>query len=113
VLVVFVPSLTRDGTPIDSEYWRNQTVETLANLFGGATSVSGVGAWRDDDGTVLREDVNIVTTFMAKDAWNEDSVPSLAVFLRRMGRETEQGEIGLIADGTYYAIQEFNDEAKS
>ncbi len=40
---VFVPSRTRDGEQLDHEYWRAETIRTLSQLFGGATSVSGFG----------------------------------------------------------------------
>jgi len=40
---VFVPSLSRDGKPIDHEFWRTETIRVMSRLFGGATSVCAFG----------------------------------------------------------------------
>lgn len=111
VVYVFVPSLTRSGDPIDHELWRSETLRTMAELFQGATAIEGNGAWRDDDqdAAVKEERVSIIVSFMAEVNWNEDTVSRLARFLRRMGRETQQGEIGLVARGQYFPIRKFNE----
>ena len=115
VVYVFVPSLSRKGDPIDHEKWRSETLCTMAELFQGATAVEGYGAWRDDleSGSIKQERVSIVASFMAEADWNNDTVPRLGRFLRRMGRETQQGEIGLIVKGQYFPIRDFDDEENS
>jgi hypothetical protein len=95
---------------MDHEFWRSEALAMMAQLFGGATAVEGNGAWRDDErgGVVKEERISTVASFMAKSSWNEDTATQLAKFLRRMGRESNQGEVGLIVDGKYYPIREFN-----
>ena len=61
---VFIPSLTRDGAPIDHEYWRTEAIRVMSKLFGGATSVNAFGGWLDDegDGQVKEEPVSLVVS---------------------------------------------------
>jgi len=107
---VFVPSLTRDGEPIDHEAWRGKALHEMASIFGGATAMEGSGAWRDDDrgGEVKVERISTVSSLMAESDWNEEKVSRLARFLHQMGREANQGEIGLVVDGQYFPIREFD-----
>jgi len=82
----------------------------MAKLFGGATVIEGKGAWRDDErgGTIGVEKISAVFSLMATSSWNKKTVPELAKFLHRMGRDSNQGEIGLVVDGQYFPIREFN-----
>jgi len=110
VVTLFVPSLTRDGDPLDHDFWRTQALGVMTKLFGGATAVQGDGAWRDDErgGAIKVERISTVQSFMAESSWNKETVQELATFLHRMGREANQGEIGLIVNGEYFPIREFN-----
>ena len=59
LLVVFVPSRDRVGSPIDQEYWVDEVLTTLAQLFRGATAYPrGRGVWRDDErgGALIKEE---------------------------------------------------------
>ena len=38
-VTLFIPSQTRDGEPLDHEYWRDAAVRVMSELFGGATSM--------------------------------------------------------------------------
>ena len=110
VVTLFVPSLTRDGVPLDHDTWRTQALEVMTRLFGGATVAECDGAWRDDErgGAIKVERISTVQSFMAKSSWNKETVRELATFLHRMGREADQGEIGLIVGGEYFPIREFS-----
>ena len=110
VVTLFIPSQSRSGDLLNHDSWCAQAIEVMARLFGGATVVQGSGAWRDDDGggTIKTEKISTVQSFMAESSWNSPTVQELAKFLHRMGRETDQGEIGLIVDGEYFPIREFN-----
>ena len=109
---VLVPSQTRGGVAIDHAAWKTQTIEEMAKLFRGATAIEGDGGWRDDDqsGGIVVEKVSMVFSLMAKSDWNKKTAAQLAQFLRRMGRETNQGEIGLMVNAEYFPIREFDDE---
>ena len=45
-----------------------------------------------------------------EDVEDERKLASLSAFCRWMGRETHQGEVGLIVADEYIAIREFNEE---
>jgi hypothetical protein len=107
---IFVPSQTRDGMLIDHAAWQLETLEIMARLFGGATVIECQGAWRDDErgGAIGIEKVSTVYSLMAESSWNKKTVTELAKFLHRMGRESDQGEVGLVVNGRYFPIREFS-----
>jgi len=110
VVTLFVPSVTRDGIPLDHAAWRARALETMARLFGGATAMEGEGAWRDDGrgGEIKLEKISTVDSFMARSSWNGKTVSEFGKFLQKMRRETNQGAIGLSVDGEYFSIEEFS-----
>src|SRR5437667_8795118 len=113
LLVVFVPSKDRDGKPIDQDYWVDEVLTTLGQLFRGATAYPrGKGVWRDDarGGTLVREEPVIVFSYSAEADLTTNALAELYRTLSRMGREANQGEIGVVIDGKYYAITEYVEE---
>ncbi|HUG63127.1 MAG TPA: hypothetical protein VMP03_14860 [Methylomirabilota bacterium] len=86
LFVLFIPSVDRRGRPIDHARWVDEALTVLASLFRGATAYPrGLGQWRDDE------------------------LP----FSHRLGRETDQGEVGLVVDSAYYPITRFDEEERS
>ena len=45
-----------------------------------------------------------------EDIQDEHNLRVLGSFCRRMGRETDQGEVGLVIGDEYYAIRDFRKE---
>jgi hypothetical protein len=110
LIVVFVPSKDRDGQPIDQDYWVDEVLTTLGRLFRGATAYPrGRGVWRDDTrgGALLKEEPVIVFCYAAAAALTTGSLGELYRTLSRMGRQANQGEIGVVIDGRYYGITEY------
>ena len=110
LLVVFVPAKDRDGNEIDQEYWVDEMLTTLGKLFRGATAYPrGRGVWRDDErgGTLIREEPVIVFSYAAEGDLTTTALDELYRTLSRMGRESNQGEIGIVIDGKYYGIVEY------
>jgi hypothetical protein len=63
LVVLFVPSVERDGiTAINQDYWVGEALETLGQLYGGATAFPRArGVWRDDErGGALVKDEPVV-----------------------------------------------------
>lgn len=115
LVVLFVPSVERDGTtPIDQDAWVNRALLLLGELFGGATAYPKArGVWRDDErGGALVLDEPVVLHVYARPAQVEDPalLARLAAFCREMGRKTNQGEIGLVIADEYFAIQVYEEE---
>jgi hypothetical protein len=112
LVVIFVPSKDRDGQPIDQEQWVDEVLATLGRLFRGATAYPrGRGVWRDDErgGTLLTEEPVIVFSYAAEDDLTVEALSDLYRTLSRMGRETKQGEIGVVIDGKYYGITDYQE----
>jgi len=115
LIVLFVPSVERDGTtPIDQTVWSNQALETLGHLFGGATAFpKAEGVWRDDErgGILIHDQPVVVHCYVAEEdlagGADRDCLVELGVFCRRMGREANQGEVGLVIDNEYFAFTDF------
>jgi hypothetical protein len=113
LIVIFVPSQDRNGQPIDQEYWVDEVLTTLGRLFRGSTAYPrGRGVWRDDarGGVLLKEEPVIVFSYAAEVSVTEAALADLYRTLSRMGRQANQGEIGVVIDGKYYGITEYAEE---
>lgn len=115
LVVLFVPSVERDGvTAINQEHWVDAALETLGQLFGGATAFPRAkGVWRDDEmGSVLVKDQPVILHCYTTPADISDParLSRLASFCRRMGGETNQGEVGLVIGDEYLAFRDFTQE---
>lgn len=115
LVVLFVPSVERDGTTaINQEYWVDAALETFGQLFGGATAFpQAKGVWRDDEmGRVLVKDQPVVIHCYTTpaDITDPDRLSRLGSFCRRMGREAHQGEVGLVIGDEYLAFRDFSKE---
>ena len=114
LIVLFVPSVQRDGaTPIDQHRWVGAALEMFATVFGGATAYPKArGVWRDDDrdGALVFDEPVVVHCYVTTEAVHANkNLDMLGEFCRHMGRETNQGEVGLIIDGEYLAFRDFGD----
>ncbi len=110
-ITLFIPSRDRAGRVIDQGYWTDEALTTLGRLFRGATAFPpGKGVWRDDarGGALLREATVMVISY-APAAELRRNLTTLRVFLHRLGRETGQGEVGLIVNGKYYGISTYDE----
>lgn len=109
--MIFVPSQDRDGNNIDHESWVTSALETLGTLFRGATAYPRArGVWRDDErgGTLRYEEPTIVTCYADAKAMTDIARTRLRAFLHRLGREANQGEVGVVIGDKYYGITEFD-----
>jgi hypothetical protein len=115
LVVLFIPSVERDGvTEIDQEQWVDKALDLFGRVFGGATAFPRAkGIWRDDEkgGNMVKDNPVVLHSYMAPEAIeNPQNQASLGAFCRQMGRETNQGEVGLVIDNEYLAITNFNEE---
>jgi hypothetical protein len=112
-VTLFVPSVDREGEPIDQAYWTEQALATFGRLFRGGTAFPpGRGVWRDDErgGELVFDETQMVTSYVPSGAFDdEETVKQLREFLCRMGRDANQGEIGIVIDGTYLGIVDYEE----
>lgn len=88
-------------------------LEMFGAVFGGATAYPKArGVWRDDEraGALVFDEPVVVHCYMVPEAIeDEGNLRRLAAFCRRMGRETNQGEIGLVIADEYFAIRNYEE----
>lgn len=115
LVVLFVPSVERDGeTSIDQGRWVQEALEMFGGVFGGATAYPRArGVWRDDerDGALVFDEPVVIHCYTSREDIEDDgNLADLGRFCGRMGRETHQGEVGLIIADEYIAITNFEEE---
>lgn len=111
LFVLFVPSADRFGEAIDHDHWVTEALGVFAKLFRGATAYPRArGVWRDDErgGELVFEQPTIVTCYADPEAIVEDALTELRSFLHRLGRETNQGEVGIVIGSEYHGIVDFD-----
>jgi hypothetical protein len=110
-ITLFILSVDRVSQPIDQVYWRDEALRASGRLFRGATAFPpGRGVWRDDaaDGALVFDDTVLVTSYAAEIDVTDAALTELRRFLHRLGREARQGEVGIIVDGAYHGIVEYD-----
>lgn len=111
--VLFLPSVDKFGKPIDHEFWVTEALNTFGQLFRGATAYPRArGVWRDDErgGDLVLEEPTIVTCYADPNAATDAALAQLRQFLHRLGRETQQGEVGIVIDDAYCGITKYDDQ---
>jgi len=111
-LLIFVPSADRAGRKLKGPSWTKPTLSVLGRLFRGATAYPrGLGVWRDDEagGTLVFDDTTIVFSYVAPEDLTPAALGELRGYLHRLGKETNQGEVGLVLDGKYLGIASFDE----
>ena len=115
LVVLFVPSLERDGTTsIGQERWVDSALELFGRVFGGATAYpKAKGIWRDDErgSSLVKDEPVVIHCYTTPDDIQDSSnLAELGGFCRKMGREANQGEVGLVVGDEYFAIRNFAGE---
>jgi len=112
-VIVFIPSKDRVGQEIDQAYWVDESLSVIGRLFRGGTAFPpGKGVWRDDaqGGQLLFETTVMILSFVSPNDLTDLALLELKSFLLRLGRETNQGEVGVVIDGVYYGFTQFEEE---
>ena len=111
-VILFVPSKDRAGHEIDQAYWVDEGLRVVGQLFRGGTAFPpGKGVWRDDvrGGQLLFETTVMILSFADPNDLTQFTLLELKKFLMRLGRETNQGEVGVVIDGIYYGFTQFKE----
>lgn len=110
---VFIPSVDRTGVTIQKgqEHWVQECLKVLGMQFGGATAFPPAqGVWRDDSvGELVWDETVVVFSYVPDDEIDEQAAAEVRRFLLRLGRETNQGEVGLLIDGDYIGIRTYEE----
>src|ERR1022692_3108613 len=106
LMVLFIPSIDRDEKPIDQESWVTATLKMLGTFFTGATAFpQGRGVWRDDSrgGLLIFDEPTLIQCYTTE-TLVDLHLEVVRDFLLSMGRETNQGAVGIVIAGVYYEI---------
>jgi hypothetical protein len=100
---------------IDQPFWVESALETFGRVFGGATAFAKAkGIWRDHErgGTLIKDEPVVVHCYTTPvDIEDGRNLAALGDFCRKLGRETRQGEVGLVVGDEYFAIRDFTEGA--
>lgn len=105
-LTLFIPSVSRDLKPIDQRAWEQAALELLGRCFGGATAFpKGRGVWRDDrqGGKLIYDETIIILCYTNREAF-DGHLTEFHTFLAQKGKETNQGAVGFVLEGSYMEI---------
>ena len=108
--------MDREGVrSIDQPYWVHAALTMFGRVFGGATAYpKAKGIWRDDEreGALVKDEPVVVHCYTTPaDIEDANNLAELGSFCRRMGREANQGEVGLVVGDEYFAIRDFTEES--
>ena len=110
-VVLFIPDRNREDAVIDQQYWVDEALNVMGTIFRGATAFPpGRGVWRDDEvgGRLLKEQTVMVVSYVDLKLLTVATLRSLRGFLHRFGRETRQGEVGVVVNSKYYGISRYD-----
>ena len=81
-------------------------------LFRGAAAFPpGRGVWRDDKtADLVFDDTVTATCYVPATALDAATRATLRAFLHRLGRDENQGEVGVVIRSEYFGITEFDQE---
>ncbi len=110
VLALYIPDRDRLGKEIGNQrQWVLEGANLLCRIGGGVTIEPAVeGGWYDEvrDATIWECPIRIFT-YIKPEAF-ERLLPELKAFVRRLGRETNQGEVAVELADVFYRIREFS-----
>jgi hypothetical protein len=105
---VYIPNKDRDGKPVAQKEWIEATLRLLSEVGGGATAMPPVtGAWLnpETDRMILEEPVVVYSYIRPADFVARLS--DLVGFVKRLGRETNQGAVAIEWDGNFFTVEDF------
>lgn len=116
LVVLFIPSIERNGsTSVDRSHWVEEALVMFGTVFGGATAYPQAnGIWRDDErgGRLIRDEPVVLHCYTTPEHIEDPgALAELGAFCRRMGRQANQGEVGLVIGDEYFAIRDFTEDS--
>lgn len=102
---VYIPNKDKNGESVEQEKWIKEAIMLLSKIGGGATEMPPVrGAWLNPEtqNLVIEEPV-LVYSFIDPELFYEH-INEVADFVRRVGKETNQGQMAIEFDGVFHLI---------
>jgi hypothetical protein len=99
---IIVPGTTNTDQVADTSVYVDMALETLSELFGGATAVKASGAYVSDQAVLIQEQVTKVYAYA--DRITPEKLSEVLEFADRMKKELKQECIGLELNGSFYLV---------
>lgn len=102
---VYIPNKDKNGKSVPQEKWIDEALTLLSRICGGATAMPPVrGAWLNPDtqNLVIEEPV-LVYSFIDPEPFNQH-IDEVVELVRRIGKETNQGQMAIEFDGVLHLI---------
>lgn len=105
---IYIPNKDRTGAPVAQAPWVDAFLDLLTDINGGASALPAMtGAWRDPEtGIVVIEEPVVVYTFIDA-AQFESRLGEIVELVKKMGRETNQGEVAMEFNGEFFTTNRF------
>ncbi|WP_242490877.1 DUF3574 domain-containing protein [Priestia endophytica] len=103
VVKIYVPSTYNIDEPVDNKKYVDQSLEKFSNMFGGATSIDGTGAWIGDNKKLVKEKVTIVYSFAEK--LDKDKINKVVEYAKYLKNDMKQSSVSLEVNGKMYFIE--------
>jgi hypothetical protein len=106
---VYIPNKDRNGERVEQAKWVDEALRLLSEIGGGATAMPLVtGAWLNPETRqLIIEEPKVVYSYIDPELFRE-RLSDLVRFVRRLGRETNQGSIAVEYGGTFFTIEKFD-----
>ena len=114
-VVLFIPSVDKYEQAIDQEHWVRVSLQFFGRSFGGATALGPAqGVWYESPDASPVMDCPYMLICYAKRAEMTDAfIGSMVSFLKSMGRDANQGEVGIVIDNNYWGLRDYGSEPSS
>lgn len=101
---VFVPTTVDVNVPADTGFHVEQTMQFMAELFGGVSAVEQAGLYVSSRWGAVREKTVAVRSYTTADILRQQ-FPLLLCFVRELQKELRQEAIALELDGRLFLMQ--------
>lgn len=102
---IYIPSTNGESaiSKEEHDHWVDDAMTKFSNMFGGATSVDGNGAWVDEDGNLFKEKVTIVYSFAQK--LNNASIDEVVKYAKQIKETLHQSSVSVEVNGKMYFVE--------
>ncbi len=100
---IYIPSTVDVNSEIDNKIFVTNTETKLSKIFGGTTTINGVGCWVSEKVGLVRESVKIVNSFTSLEGLDKH-ISEVIEICENLKSDMKQEGISLEVQGKFYVI---------